>query len=74
MMPTRRDYQAIYSYLIICICMYAQNNVPIRFVLFRMKYVFDLECLIEEYKNSLSEHGALIAPVIRNGLVLYINQ
>ena len=38
-----------------------------------MKTVLDLECLIEEYKNDLSEHGALTAPVLRNGLVLYIN-
>ena len=44
-------------------------------LLFRMKTVLDLECLIEEYKNDLSEHGALTAPgpVLRNGLVLYIN-
>ena len=44
-------------------------------LLFRMKtaYVLDLECLIEEYKNDLSEHGTLTAPVLRNGLVLYIN-
>ena len=29
------------------------------FLLFRMNTVLDLECLIEEYKNDLSEHGAL---------------
>ena len=40
-------------------------------LLFRMKTVLDLECLIEEYKNDLSEHGALTAPVLRNGLVVY---
>ena len=43
------------------------------FLLFRMKTVLDLECLIEEYKNDLNEHGALTASVLRNGLVLHIN-
>ena len=43
-------------------------------LLFRIKTVLDLECLIEEYKNDLSEHGTLTAPVLRNGLVVYINQ
>ena len=42
-------------------------------LLFRMKTVLDLECLIEEYKNDLCEHGTLTAPVLRNGLVVYIN-
>ena len=28
-------------------------------LLFRMKTVLDQECLIEEYKNDLSEHGTL---------------
>ena len=42
-------------------------------LLFRMKTVLDLECLIEEYINDLRKHGALTAPVIRNGLVLYVN-
>ena len=42
-------------------------------LLFRMKTVLDLECLIEDYKNDLSEHGALTAPVLRNGLVVYLN-
>ena len=38
-----------------------------------MKTVLDLECHIEEYIIDFSEHGALTAPVIRNGLVLCIN-
>ena len=47
-------------------------------LLFRMNTVLDLECLIEEYKNDLSEHGALKAPEIKKWIsVVYklqINQ
>ena len=43
------------------------------FLLFRMKTVLDLRRLINDYKKDMSEHGSLLAPEIRNGLVLYIN-
>ena len=42
------------------------------FLLFRMKTVIDLRMLINDYKKDVSEHGTLLAPEIRNGLVLYI--
>ena len=71
MVPTRRYYQAFYSYFIICIRMHAKITFQSALLLFRMKTVLDLECLIEEYKNDLSEHGAFTAPVLSNGLVLY---
>ena len=45
----------------------------IAFLLFRMKIVIDLRRLINDYKKDVSEHGSLLAPEIRNGLVLYIN-
>ena len=38
-----------------------------------MKTVIDLRRLINDYKIDVSEHGSLLAPEIRNGLVLYIN-
>ena len=38
-----------------------------------MKAAVDLKNFINEYKNDLSECGNLLAPEIRNGLVLYIN-
>ena len=43
-------------------------------LLFRMNTVLDLECLIEEYKNDLSEHGALTAPEISVVYKLQTNQ
>ena len=73
MVPTRRYYQALYSYLIICVRCMHKITFQSALLLFRMKTVLYLECLIEEYKNDLSEHGALTAPVLRNGLVVYIN-
>ena len=45
----------------------------IAFLLFRMKTVIDLRRLINDYKKDVSEHGSLLAPEIRNGLMLYIN-
>ena len=45
----------------------------IAFLLFRMKTVIDLRRLINDYEKDVSEHGSLLAPEIRNGLVLYIN-
>ena len=45
----------------------------IAFLLFRMKTVIDLRRLINDYKKDVSEHGSLLAPEIRNGLVLYVN-
>ena len=45
----------------------------IAFLLFRMKTVIDLRMLINDYKKDVSEHGSLLAPEIRNGLVLYTN-
>ena len=73
MVPTRRYYQAFYSYLIILYTCMHKITFQSALLLFRMKTVLDLECLIEEYKNDLNEHGALTAPVVRNGLVVYIN-
>ena len=75
MVPTHRYYQAI-LFIFNFMYMHAMNKITLQsaFLLFRMKSVLDLECLIGEYKNDLSEQGALTAPVIRNGLVLYINQ
>ena len=62
MVPTYRYFQAIYSMYIYAL------------LLFRMMTVFDLECLIEEYKNDLSEHGALTAPEISVVYKLQTNQ
>ena len=42
-------------------------------LLFKMKTVIDLKRLINDYKKDVSEHGSLLAPEKRNGLVLYIN-
>ena len=69
MVPTWRYYQAFYSYLIIYVyaCMH-KITFQSTLLLFGMKTVLDLECLMEEYK--LSKHGALTAPVLRNELVL----
>ena len=38
-----------------------------------MKTVIDLRRLINDHKKDVSEHGSLLSPEIRNGLVLYIN-
>ena len=45
----------------------------IAFLLFRMKTVIDRRRFINDYKKDVSEHGSLLAPEIRNGLVFYIN-
>ena len=67
MVPTWRYYKP-FIHILLCVyaCMQKVTFQP-ALLLFRMKTVLDLECLIEEYKNDLSEH----APVLRNGLVLY---
>ena len=49
------------------------NDATNALLLFRMKTVIDLKRLINDYKKDLSENGNLLAPEIRNGLVLYIN-
>ena len=78
MVPTHCSFQAKYSCLIRCTCMdYMMHTcatvhikfkllILLLFLLFRMKTAVDL------YKNDLSEHGNLLPPEIRNGLVLCI--